>query len=172
MDQTSLIKQAQAGDRQAFARLLETEYDVIYRFALKWCQQPADAEDVAQLACIKLAKSLGQFRFESAFRTWLYRLVLNCARDWQKSQARHAHGEVTDEPVAPDLSAETGLFLAAVLAWVASLGEGFKEAVLLVLGEGLSHGEAADILGIKESTVSWRLHQVRKRLKHWPEVRQ
>ncbi|UTA47675.1 RNA polymerase sigma factor [Simiduia sp. 21SJ11W-1] len=173
--QRALIEAAQAGDRQAFARLVDTEYAVIYRFALKWCGVVEDAEDIAQQACIKLAASLGQFRFESAFHTWLYRLVINCAKDWQQSQRRHESNRVSDPQdtlinarPAPG-TVETSVFLQAVLAWVAGLGEGFKEAVLLVLGEGLTHQEAARILDVKESTVSWRIHEVRKRIGQWQE---
>ncbi|AFU99275.1 RNA polymerase sigma factor [Simiduia agarivorans] len=168
MTDPALINAAQAGDRQAFARLVETEYDFIYRLAYRWCGNVPDAEDVAQQACIKLAQCIGQYRFDAAFRTWLYRLVINCAKDWQRSQTRHQTEALPDDyAAASHMSAETGLFLAAVLNWIASLGEGFKEAVLLVLGEGMTHAEAAHILEIKESTVSWRIHEVRKRLQQW-----
>lgn len=171
-----VIKAAQAGDRAAFARLVDSEYAAIYRFALTWCGVREDAEDIAQLACIKLAQSLVQFRFESSFHTWLYRLVINCAKDWQRAQGRHQRDRVVDGDVEQLLSqqatggrAESLLFLQSVLAWIALLGEGFKEAVLLVLGEGLSHKEAADILHVKESTVSWRIHEVRKRIAQWQQ---
>ena len=172
MDQRALIEQAQAGDRQAFARLVEAQYDLMFRCALKWCGVRADAEDITQQACIKLAQYIDQFRFDSAFSTWLYRLVINCAKDWQKAQSRHQRSRVLetaeqpllDQQVALNENPEVSLFLASVLAWIALMGEGFKEAVLLVLGEGLNHKEAAEILQIKESTVSWRIHEVRKRL--------
>lgn len=175
MVDTDLIKAAQAGDRQAFARLLDQEYATVFAFAMKWCGVRADAEDITQQACIKLANSIAQFRFESAFHTWLYRLVINCAKDWQQAQNRHqrrrqhndADVDILDVQPALCASPETGLFLASVLSWIAHLGEGFKEAVLLVLGEGLSHKEAAEILLIKESTVSWRIHEVRKRISQW-----
>ena len=90
---TGLIRRAQGGDRGAFARLVDSHYDSIHRFAWKWCGHQADAQDIAQQACIKLAGSLPQFRFQSAFRSWLYHLVLSCARDWQRSQRRHDHDD-------------------------------------------------------------------------------
>lgn len=171
MTDRSLIEAAQAGDRQAFARLLESEYDIIFRIAMQWCGVRADAEDIAQQASIKLAQSLGQFRFESAFRTWLYRLVINCAKDWQRSQARHQHDDLEQghwqEASASHDRADLAIYLEHLLAWVATLGDGFKETLLLVFGEGLNHREAAQVLDIKESTVSWRIHEVRKKLKHW-----
>lgn len=162
----SLIRAAQTGDRQAFAQLVAEAYDSIYRFAYRWCGNASDAEDVTQQACIKLAQSLGQFRFESAFSSWLYRLVINCAKDWQRSQGRHQHDdlELLADEVRPDQNAENRIYLQQVLRWLDTLSEGFKETALLVHAEGLTHAEAANILQIKESTVSWRLHEIRKQL--------
>ena len=161
------ITQAQGGDAAAFERLLEDHYEVMHRFAYQWCGNASDAEDVVQLACIKLARSLPQFRFESAFQSWLYRLVINCAKDWARSQNRHRGECVEDipEPEAPGAqSGEVQVFLQQILQRLESMADGFKETVLLVHGQGLSHAEAAMILQVKESTISWRLHEVRNRL--------
>ena len=158
------IQRAQQGDRDAFAVLIDAHYDRIYRFCLKFCGSQADAEDISQLACIKLAHALPQFRFESAFTTWLYALVLNCARDWEKGERRHrSTGELEDVP-GVSANADALIYLAEVLSRIEQMGTGFKETVLLVLGEGLTHAEVAAILAIQESTVSWRIHEVRKRL--------
>ncbi len=166
MNESDLIRRAQQGDAQAFAALLERHYDTLYRFAYKWCGNRADAEDITQQSCIKLARSLGQFRFEAAFSSWLYRLVINCAKDWHKSQQRHQGGAEApgDEPVAPSGAAEAGVYLNQVLALLDRMAEGFKETALLVYAEGLTHAEAARVLSLKESTVSWRLHEIRKQL--------
>lgn len=165
MTEEALIAAAAAGDPQAFATLLDGHYKRIYRFAYRWCGNVADAEDVTQLACIKLANSIGQFRGEAAFSTWLYRLVVNCARDWQKSQRRHqGDGELSDDSALFHSGDEAVVLLNQVLKQVDAMGEGFKESALLVLAEGLSHKEAADLLGVKESTISWRLHEMRQRL--------
>src|SRR5690606_6203368 len=118
--------------------------------------------DVTQQTFIKLAHSLGQFRHESAFTTWLYQLVINCARDWYKSQRNHGHAEAPEES-APG-GAEPAVMLDQVLVLVERMGAGFRETLALVVGEGLSHAEAASILAVKESTVSWRVHEIRKRL--------
>lgn len=174
----ALIRAAQAGDREAFSALLEQEYDVIFRIAMQWSGVREDAEDIAQQACIKLANHIAQFRFESAFRTWLYRLVINCAKDWQQSQQRHQGLDVSPEQAQGYLEqqssssnpAEIQRYLEALLVWVASLGQGFKEVLLLVMGEGLSHREAAEVLDVAESTVSWRIHEIRKHLKSWDDT--
>ncbi|GAB3275391.1 RNA polymerase sigma factor [Parahaliea aestuarii] len=164
------IRRAQRGDREAFSRLVEDHYASMYRFALKYCGQRADAEDITQQACIKLARSLGQFRFQAAFTTWLYRLVVNCALDWQRAR-RPAEPIDSAEPVYEE-SPDSALLLRQVMARVQAMGEGYCETLVLVLGEGFSHAEAAAVLEVKESTVSWRLHEIRKRLQreHQPGV--
>jgi len=167
MDDSALIRLAQAGDAAAFETLLTHYYDTIFRFAYKWCGSRADAEDITQQACIKLARSLGQFRFESAFSSWLYRLVINCAKDWFKSEQRHEGDDssLASEATSGEQDAETTIYLRQVLKLLGQMAEGFKETALLVYAEGMTHAEAAIILAVKESTVSWRLHEIRKQLK-------
>jgi RNA polymerase sigma factor (sigma-70 family) len=163
-DDEALIRGAQSGDAQAFERLLECHYDTLFRFAYKWCGNRADAEDVTQQACIKLSRSLGQFRFESAFTSWLYQVVINCARDWARSQGRHAAQpiDMAGEMASAAAPVERQAYLWQLLHKLDALPEGIKETLLLVHAEGLTHGEAAKVLDIKESTVSWRLHEFRK----------
>lgn len=167
-DQQLLIRSAQSGDAAAFAQLLTGCYDQIFRFAWRWCGNRTDAEDITQLACIKLAQTLGQFRFEAAFGSWLYRLVINCAKDWHRSQQRHQHDDMEqlEHEVRSDQRAETGIYLQQILQRLDSFAEGFKETALLVHAEGLTHAEAAAVLQVKESTISWRLHEIRKQLQH------
>jgi RNA polymerase sigma factor (sigma-70 family) len=165
MDELSLIRRAQAGDAASFSELLELYYDTIHRFAWKWCGHAANADDITQLACIKLANSLSQYRFQAAFTSWLYRLVISCAQDWGRSQQRHRHGELPeDEPAAAGDAAEDSIYLLQLLTQLDALGEGMKETALLVHAEGLSHAEAGAILGVSESTISWRVHTIRKHL--------
>ncbi len=162
---TVLIRRAQEGSASAFGELVDRHYDIIFRFAWKWCRDRDNAEDIAQQSCIKLAASLGQFRFQAAFTSWLYRLVVSCAQDWQRAQQRHLHAELTDEEPEPlDSRAEDSIYLSQLLRQLESLGEGMKETALLVHAEGLSHAEAGAILGVSESTISWRVHVMRKQL--------
>lgn len=162
---TELIRRAQGGHPASFAQLVDLHYDLIHRMAWKWCGHRTDAEDIAQLACIKLARSLEQFRFEAAFGSWLYRLVLSCAQDWQRTQRRHVHTTLSgDEPAADADRAEDSILLVQLLGQLDELGEGMRATALLVHAEGLSHAEAGAILGVSESTVSWRIHTMRKHM--------
>ena len=166
IDDEALIRAVQGGDADAFEQLLERHYDTLSRFAYRWCGNRENAEDITQQACLKLARALASYRFESAFTTWLYRVVINCARDWSRSEGRHASAEScgsdVEEAAGPSDSLEHHTFLRQLLFKLEALPEGIKETLLLVHGEGLTHAEAARALGVKESTVSWRLHEFRK----------
>ena len=163
MEEQELIRRAQAGDATAFGELLDLYYDTIFRFAWKWCRDRVNAEDIAQLACIKLASSLAQYRFQAAFSSWLYRLVISCAQDWQRSQRRHEHDELHESVPRDDESqTEDQIYLLQLLDELTDIGEGMKETALLVHAEGMSHAEAGAVLGVSESTISWRIHTIRR----------
>lgn len=170
MDDDVLIKSAQGGDAAAFERLVNRYYEVIFRMAYKYIGRREAAEDITQEACIKLARNIGQYRFEAAFTSWLYRMVINCAKDWLKGQARHQDhrsGEEMLDKKAGSGNADAAVMLNEVLAQMDDFPDGIKDAVYLVHVEGMNHKEAADILEIKESTVSWRVHEARKLLGEW-----
>lgn len=120
------------------------------------------------MTCIKLAQSVYQFGGGAAFTTWLYTVVMNTARDWQRSQGRHRRGAVTLEIVENKAinadNPERHLEQKQQLERVAALPEAERDAIWLVFGEGLSHKAAADILGCAEGTVSYRIHEARKKL--------
>lgn len=161
---SQLIRRAQAGETDAFTELLEAHYELIYRFAYRWCAQREAAEDITQQCCIKLARALKQFHHRAKFSTWLYRLVINTALDWQRHEGRHDHIETTADHTSAAAQDESPVYLQQILKRLDNMGEGLRETALLVLAEGFNHREAAEILGVKESTVSWRLHHMRKQL--------
>lgn len=161
-----LIERAAHGDRSAFAELVEAHYDFIHGVAWKWTRSVADADDVAQDVCIRLATAISGFRGQGRFRTWLYALVLNAVRDFARKSARDRRrdGEWSTDPAlqAPGGDADG---IDEIWTAVQTLPAKQRDAVMLVYSEGLDHGEAADVLGCSESTVSWHLHEARKRLR-------
>ena len=171
MYEDSLIAQCQAGDAIAFEHLLEQYYDTIYRFAYRWCGDQHNAQDITQLACIKLAKSISQFEHQSSFTSWLYRLVINCAKDFYKSPTQHNQREESDENIYNSVGKsvadqnEERFYAQQILEHINGLQDSLKDTLILIYGSGLSHSDAAKKLGIKESTVSWRVHEARKLLK-------
>lgn len=163
-----LIGLARDGDRDAFGRLVERHYDFIYRVAWRWCGNRPDAEDAAQEVCARLGKAIRGFRGGASFSTWLYTLTLNAVRDMKRRSAREAvkaqafgvHAVISGE--AEPESDETAEELWAA---VRQLSEKQRDAVLLVYGEGMSHAAAAEVMACSETTVSWHVHEAKKRLK-------
>src|SRR5512133_2248739 len=77
VDERELIKQAKKGDTEAFAALVTLHERFVYNLALRTLGNPEDAADVSQDALVRAWMALGEFREQSQFRTWLYRIVLN-----------------------------------------------------------------------------------------------
>ena len=164
----ALVVRAQNGDAEAFGELLADQYDRIYRTAWKWCGNRSDAEDVAQDVCVKLGSVIAQFDGRSAFSSWVFRITLNMVRDMQragKRRGRHADAYAELAPDSQRPEQEDGLEHAALWDAVRRLPEQQRDAVLLVYAEDMSHAAAAEIMGIKEATVSFHVHQARKTLR-------
>jgi len=169
-DDSQLVARAQTGDQNAFAELVRRYRDRVFRLAVSIIGKEfvPEAEDVAQEVCARLGKAVAGYRGGAAFTTWLYAIVLNAARDSLRRSAREmvraeafgVHAAlVADTDPASDDPAET------LWAAVRALPDKQREAVTLVYGEGLSHAEAADIMAVAEPTVSWHVHEAKKRLR-------
>ena len=162
-----LVGRACDGDRQAFGELVGRHYDFIHRVAWRWCGNASDAEDIAQEVCVRLGGAIRGYRGGSAFTTWLYAMTLNAARDALRKASRdmaktaaygvHALMEESSGPAEDPTD--------ALWAAVRQLPDKQRDAVLLVYGEGLSHADAAEAMTIAEATVSWHIHEAKKRLK-------
>lgn len=164
---------AARGDRAAFERLLARHYDRIHALAWRFAGGPPDCEDLAQDVCITMARRIRSFRGEARFTTWLYKVVLNAARD--AGRRRSARNRATEGfAEVDDLERGAERDRARQAEWLrdamATLKDDLRETAILILDEGLSHAEAAEVLGIAEGTVSWRLMEVRKELRSMAEA--
>lgn len=167
-DDRGLALEAAGGDRAAFAELVNRHYGRIHALAWRFTGGPPDSEDLTQDVCLALGRKIRSYRGESAFTTWLYRVVLNAARDAgrrqvTRDQATATYGEVDALRRADDRArtADAEWLRAAI----GMLKSDLRETAVLVLDEGLTHAQAAEVLEIAETTVSWRLMEVRKALK-------
>ena len=164
----TLARRAAAGDRDSFAALLERHYDRIYRIGARVLGDADEAADLAQEVCIGLPARLSSYRGESRFTTWLYRVVVNAARDALRRKAARQRSErsyaETEALVRVEDSAR-GCESSWLRRALGRLPEDLQVTVFLVLEEELRHAEAGEVLGVSESTVSWRMHEVRKRLR-------
>ena len=162
---SSLIAAAAAGDRDAFAALLEHHYDRIHGLAWQLTGSRADADDIAQDVCCALVEKIGSYRGEAKFTTWLHGITFNACRDWRRR--RRTFGLFTDKlAVLVGLAADERMRDPYDAIWVksavAKLKPDLRDTVVLVAGQQLTHAEAAGILGIAEATVAWRMHEVRR----------
>jgi RNA polymerase sigma-70 factor, ECF subfamily len=166
-DDNALAAAALQGDREAFRRLVERHYEMIYRVAYRYVGAAADAEDIAQDVCVTLATRLQKFGGRSRFSTWLVSIVINRCRDFLRRRrssetlvAKYAALREAEDADKADTDRRTAWLDEALQ----SLEPSLRETVLLVVGEDLSHREAAKVLGCAESTVSWRIHVAKKHL--------
>ena len=164
-----LVKLSVDGNAEAFTHLVKRYYMTVYAAAYKWCGVKEDAEDIAQEVFVKLAQKLKTFKQKSAFKTWLYRITINTAKDFhRKHAAKHTYETafaLENDPGNPTPSGDERFDAMRFYKALDKLPEKQKSAVLLVFSEGLNHREAAQVLNCSETTVSWRIFQAKKKLK-------
>ena len=163
----SLVPAAIAGDRAAFGELLERHYDRIHGLAWQLTGSRTDADDIAQDVCCVLVEKIGGFRGEAKFGTWLCGIVYNACRDHHRrrrsflglTERLTVLAGLTKPLDGRDLHDQVWIKCA-----IARLKPAYRDTVVLVAGQQLTHAEVADILGVAEATVSWRMHEVRRLL--------
>ena len=94
----ALVQRAQAGDPAALSELVQSQQTYVYSIAMSLMHNPADAADMTQEAFVRLLRSLGTYRAETKFTTWLYRLVTNICLDGLRRRGRPI--ESLDEPAS------------------------------------------------------------------------
>jgi RNA polymerase sigma-70 factor (ECF subfamily) len=162
-----LVAAAVAGDRRAFETLLRRHYDRIHGIAWQLTGSRADADDIAQDVCCALVEKIGTYRGEAKFRTWLTGITFNACRDfrrrrrslWGLSERLIVLAGLSPPPDGRD--AYDAIWLKSA---VARLKPALRDTVVLVAGQQLTHAEAAEVLGVAEATVAWRMHEARRLL--------
>ncbi|RYY41004.1 MAG: RNA polymerase sigma factor [Chitinophagaceae bacterium] len=178
MTETDLIKGLQQRDEQAFRLLVEQYQHRIYNTVLGLVQRTEDAEDLAQEVFIRVWQSIGSFKREAQLGTWLYRIAVTQALDFQRRQGRQKRGgglmslfsRHNSDPDAPDFhhpgvvaeqkEASTLLFKA-----IRSLPENQQAAFVLQKLEGLRQDEIAAVLSTSVSSVESLLQRAKQNLR-------
>lgn len=177
-----LVERVQAGDREAFSLLVSKYQRKLLRLVMRLVRDPADAEDVAQEAFVKAYRALPNFRGDSAFYTWLYRIGVNTAKNWLVANGRRMP-TVTDISGATDdedggggideggllrndetperllLSKQIG---ETVNAAMDALPDDLRTAISLREIEGLSYEEIAQVMDCPIGTVRSRIFRARE----------
>ncbi|MGI8755672.1 MAG: RNA polymerase sigma factor [Acidimicrobiales bacterium] len=169
----ALVDAARDGDQRAFAELVRRTHADTYTLARRLVTDEEDARDVVQDAYLRAYRSIGRFRGDAQFTTWLYRITANCASTHLGRRRRHRHDELDEELDVPDTRPDHDPAAAASAAAlrvrldeaVAALPPRLRAVVVLRDIYDLSNGEIAEQLDISESATKVRLHRARKRLR-------
>ena len=176
-----VIEACQQGDRDAFKCLFEAYKDKVFSIAVySTGGDRALAEDVTQQIFLKLFTAIRQFRGDSEFTTWLYRLVVNACLDERRKGKRWISLETTSAQGAMQKPADKKPqerqyarfeVAEAVRLAISELKPAFRLPILLKYVEGLSYEEIAEVMGCSKGTVASRLNrghsQLAKRLSHF-----
>lgn len=172
-----LVERAQRGDKKAFELLVLKYQRKLERLLSRVIRDPAEIEDVAQEAFIKAYRALPNFRGESAFYTWLYRIGINTAKNYLISLGRRAptstefdseEAESFEEASGlrdintPEAQLMTKQIAQTVNATIDSLPEELKTAITLREIDGLSYEEIAQIMNCPIGTVRSRIFRARE----------
>jgi RNA polymerase sigma-70 factor, ECF subfamily len=175
----SLVRRVQRGDKGAFDVLVLKYQHKLVKLVMRYVRNPAEAEDIAQEAFIKAYRALPQFRGDSAFYTWLYRIAINTAKNAVVSRDRSPieynvdrNSADTDESYdmqgrMKDSETPEGLVLtdeirSTVNAAIDALPEDLRTAIVLRELEGLSYEEIAAAMACPVGTVRSRIFRARE----------
>jgi RNA polymerase sigma-70 factor (ECF subfamily) len=173
----SLVRRVQRGDKGAFDALVLKYQHKLVKLVMRYVRNPAEAEDIAQEAFIKAYRALPQFRGDSAFYTWLYRIAINTAKNAVVSRDRSPieynldrnsseesydmQGRLKDSET-PEGLVLTDEIRSTVNAAIDALPEDLRTAIVLRELEGLSYEEIATAMDCPVGTVRSRIFRARE----------
>jgi RNA polymerase sigma-70 factor (ECF subfamily) len=171
-----LVERVQAGDKRAFDLLINKYQHRIVSLISRYVSDPSEALDVAQEAFIKAYRAIGNFRGDSAFYTWLYRIAINTAKNWLVARNRRppasdidaadAEQYDIDSPLKERSTPENELLREeiekTVYDTIAALPEDLRTAIMLREIEGMSYEEIATTMECPIGTVRSRIFRARE----------
>jgi len=179
-----LVDAARQGDGEAFGVLVRRYQKRIYRLAAHLLRDSAEAEDVTQDTFVRAYGALDRFDGRSAPFTWFYRIAVNLSLNAIRSRKNKRTSTTPDDPRIEGTLVERngacsdpGVLTAdrelakVVSEGIDDLSVTLRTTLVMVSIDGLSHAEAAEVLGCPEGTVAWRVHEARKKLRAYLEKR-
>lgn len=171
-----LVEKVQQGDKKAFNLLVLKYQNRVSNLVARYVKNSGDVADVTQEAFIKAYRALPNFRGESAFYTWLYRIAVNSAKNYLVSQSRkppasdvdaqeaefYDGGEILHENASPEKTLLTKEIEAQVYRAIDKLPDELRMAITLREMEGMSYEEIASIMECPVGTVRSRIFRARE----------
>ncbi|MFA9419692.1 MAG: RNA polymerase sigma factor RpoE [Gammaproteobacteria bacterium] len=170
-----LVKRVQAGDKAAFDILVQKYQHKVVNLINRFVSDQTECYDIAQDAFIKAYRAIGNFRGDSQFYTWLYRIAANTAKNHLASRARKSPSYSVDVDDAEHYEGESGLkeyttpenllltdeIERTVFQAIEALPDDLKSAIMLREIEGLSYEEIAEVMDCPIGTVRSRIFRAR-----------
>lgn len=168
----ALIDRAAHGDRHAFTELYRRHVDAVYRRLAHLVGPDPEREDLLQQVFLDVFRAISSFRGDSAFSTWLYRIIVNVAYEHLRRRGRRTHSQLVAEDLellmAPGLSPEAAARqrqqVGLALTLLGRLKPKKRIAFVLRVVEGLSLEEIAEIVGARAPAVGQRVKQAQREL--------
>jgi RNA polymerase sigma-70 factor, ECF subfamily len=172
-----LVQRVQRGDKTAFDLLVRKYQHKVVKLVTRYLRNPADAEDVAQEAFIKAYRAMPQFRGDSAFYTWLYRIAINTAKnaivsrdrnpvefnlDMQAIEESQSMQARLADTTTPESLLQTEEIRTTVNQAIDALPEDLRTAIVLRELEGLSYEDIALAMECPVGTVRSRIFRARE----------
>lgn len=175
-NELQLIQAAKQGNLQAFDQLVLRYQDKIYSTIFRLVAHQEDAFDLTQEVFLRAYRFLGGFQQNSSFYTWLFRIALNVAINFQRKKkdfySLHANTEDGKEPQNPNKRQPTPSFYleqkevyTKIYQAIAQLKDEFRIPLILRDIEGLEYEEISNLLSVPKGTVKSRIHRAREQLK-------
>jgi RNA polymerase sigma-70 factor (ECF subfamily) len=178
-DELKLIEKLKKGDESAFKLIVETRKDLVYNTALGLLQSAEDAEDITQEVFIKVYESVHQFKGESAFSTWLYKIAVTKSLELIRSRKRKKrfafitsilgeNNELKHDPPEfhhPGIQLDNRERAATLFKAIAKLPDNQRVAFTLHKLEGVSYIEVGEVMQLSVSAVESLIHRAKSNLK-------
>lgn len=175
MEENQLIQRATRGDAEAFNALLGAHERRMYAVALRICGNAEDAQDCLQEAMLRIFRSIGSFKAQSSFSTWVYRITMNtCLDELRRRKSRpsasldglvDAGWSPVDAGESPEQHALRSEARASLEQCIRELPEDMRAVVVLRDIHGYAYDEIAEALDVNVGTVKSRISRARERLR-------
>lgn len=149
-----------------FLTLLDQQKKILHKVAVSYCRNPADRQDLVQEMVVQLWRSFDRYDPEQRFSTWMYRVALNVAISFLRSETRRTRHTVPAEDWILEIAADQPESDDLRLLWqfIERLDEVDKALVLLYL-DGNSHQTIAEVLGISATNVGTKIGRIKQKLR-------
>ncbi len=170
-----LVQRCRKGERKAQYELYQLYKDRVFNIAYRMANSQQDAEDITQMAFVRVFKKIDSFRGDSAFSSWVYRLTVNiCINHFRREKRKkelvvHELSELAINLKILKTNEQASKMKPFLEKAIRALPAGYRMIFVLYDIEGYKHEEIAEMMNISEGTSKSQLHKARKELKQYLE---